>query len=338
MPTVTVSSVPWVDSGDAPPLPLDRHPREIISQGVADPLYDVDVLPITIVGSRWIAFLYRADERLLRRMLPSCLELEDDVIEFWYARHPNTCMGPYNEMGVTVATSMRASDGRILRAGYYPYMYLDQEIPLFLGHEVYGFGKKCGFIVAHEHGGDEDDGYGPPGQEYFTCVLERRGYLIHTATGRWDDAAVARHPVFYGKTDYGRVNLRLLTDPTLRTTRWQLVYIDPLVDGRFASRLGRPELEGTTRFRMRPGTMRSASPDGIRSWALQATPFDNPGHFLAVNELIGAVGFDFDLVIPAARVVWERMIERSDEDMNDLMWATPYRYTMRHRFPKPLGA
>ena len=28
---VNVTSVPWVDSGDAPPLPLDRDKRDIIS-------------------------------------------------------------------------------------------------------------------------------------------------------------------------------------------------------------------------------------------------------------------------------------------------------------------
>lgn len=338
MPSMTVTSVPWVDGGDAPPLPLDRDRADIVGQGVADPLYDIDTLPITIVASRWIAFLYQGDERQLRRMLPACLELEDDVVELWYARHPHTSMGPYNEMGVTLATSMRSGDGRTLRAGYYPYMFLDQAVPLFLGHEVYGFGKKCAFIVAHEHGGADDDGYGPPGREWFTCVLERRGYLVHTATGRWDDGPVDPRPVFYGNPDYGRVNLRLLTDPTLTTTRWELVYLPPLVSESLGARLGHPELVGGPRLRMHPGSLRSASPDAIRSWALQATPFDNPGHFVAVREMIGAVAFDFDLAIPPAEVVWSRTVERTAEDLQDLMWSTPYRYTMRHRFPKPLGA
>ncbi len=35
---LNVTSVPWIDSGDAPPLALDRDKRDIISQGVADPL------------------------------------------------------------------------------------------------------------------------------------------------------------------------------------------------------------------------------------------------------------------------------------------------------------
>ncbi|HWH14734.1 MAG TPA: acetoacetate decarboxylase family protein [Miltoncostaeaceae bacterium] len=338
MPTVNAPDMPWIDGGEAPPLPLDRAPQDILAQGIADPLYDIDALPVTITGSRWMAFIYRSDERTLRRMLPDCLVLEDDVVEVWYARHPHTTMGPYNEMGVTVAVSMRAADGRTLRAGYYPYMFLDQDLPFALGHEVYGFGKKLGFIVAHEHGGGDDDGYGPPPGDWFTCVLERRGYLIHTATGRYDDGEVGPRPVFYGNPEYGRVNLRMLTDPSLRTTRWELAYLAPRVDAAFAVRLGDPAREGTPRLRMRPETMRTASPGAIRSWALQATPFDNPGHFLPVVDLHGMVSFTFDLAIPPAETVWERTVERTDEDLADLMWATPYRYTMRHRFPKPPGA
>ena len=38
MAELTVRSTPWIESGDAPPLPLDRDPRDIISQAVADPV------------------------------------------------------------------------------------------------------------------------------------------------------------------------------------------------------------------------------------------------------------------------------------------------------------
>ena len=62
MAELTVRSTPWIESGDAPPLPLDRDPRDIISQAVADPLYDYDIVPLTYTNSRWSAFFYRADE------------------------------------------------------------------------------------------------------------------------------------------------------------------------------------------------------------------------------------------------------------------------------------
>ena len=50
------------------------------------------------------------------------------------------------------------------------------------------------------------------------------------------------------------------------------------------------------------------------------------------------MGFSFDLVIPGAETIWTQTVERSDEDVADLLYATPYQYTMRHRFPKPPGA
>ena len=70
---------------------------------------------------------------------------------------------------------------------------------------------------------------------------------------------------------------------------------------------------------------------------LQATPWDNLGALLPVKELIGLMSFSFDLVIPGAETIWSQTIERSDEDIADLLYATPYQYTMRHRFPKPPG-
>lgn len=329
------TSTPWVESGDAPPLPLDRGPRDILAHGVADPVFDIDCFPLTIVDSRIFAFIYRADERDLRHILPAPLELEDDLVELWYADHPNTSMGPYTELGVTVAVSLRAADGRAIRAGYYPYMYLTQQVPFSAGHEPYGFGKKIAYVSPLEHGGREDDGYGPPGNDYFSFICERRGYLVHTATGRYDDAELARRPVFYGDPRYGRLNLRLLTDPGLRTTRWELAYLPATLGDDFAARIGRPELAGTTRFRLKPETIRTASPGAIRSWAYQATPFDNLAAMLPCRELVGLMSFSFDLTIPPAETVWSKLVERSEEDVSDLLGATPFRYTMRHRFPKP---
>jgi hypothetical protein len=79
------------------------------------------------------------------------------------------------------------------------------------------------------------------------------------------------------------------------------------------------------------------SAGAIRSWALQATPWDNMGAMLPVKEMIGLMSFNFDLIIPGADTIWTQTIERTDEDIADLLFATPYQYTMRHRFPKPPG-
>ena len=334
---VNVTSVPWIDSGDAPPLALDRDKRDIISQGVADPLVDYDIVPLTYTNSRWSAFFYRADEKDLKHILPKCLTLEDDVVEFWYVDHLHTGLGPYGEFGVTVSASCKGGDGNTYYAGYYPYMYLTQDAAVFAGREPFGFPKKIAYIVTQEHGGKEDDGYGGFGNDYFNFTMERRGYLLHTATGKYDDAELTAKPTFYGDPRYGRMNLRILTRPTLTETKWEVTYLPSEVTKATAAAMGRPETEGQHRFQLKPESIRTASPGAIRSWALQATPFDNMGAMLPVKELIGLMSFNFDLIIPGAQTIWSQTIERTAEDIGDLLFATPYQYTMRHRFPKPPG-
>ena len=39
-------SNPWLEEGEVPPLPLDRDRIHIISQGVADPVFDYDIVPL----------------------------------------------------------------------------------------------------------------------------------------------------------------------------------------------------------------------------------------------------------------------------------------------------
>jgi len=60
----------------------------------------------------------------------------------------------------------------------------------------------------------------------------------------------------------------------------------------------------------------------IRSWALQATPWDNMGAMLPVKELIGLMSYNFDLIIPGADTIWTQTIERTDEDIADLLFAS----------------
>src|SRR5215468_12331252 len=122
-----VTQIPGAETGEIPPSPVDRDEKTAFIGGLVDPIWDIDTLPLTYTNSRWSAFFYRCDEAQLRRVLPDCLELEDDVVEFWYVDHNNTMLGPYGEMGVTVAASHKAGDGRTLYAGYYPYMYLTQD-------------------------------------------------------------------------------------------------------------------------------------------------------------------------------------------------------------------
>ena len=119
-----VTQIPGAETGEIPPSPVDRDEKTAFIYSLVDPIWDIDTLPLTYTNSRWSAFFYRADEKQLRRVLPDCLDLEDDIVEFWYVDHNHTMLGPYGEMGVTVAASHKAGDGKTYYAGYYPYMYL----------------------------------------------------------------------------------------------------------------------------------------------------------------------------------------------------------------------
>ncbi len=262
-----VTQVPGAETGEIPPSPVDRDEKTAFIYSLVDPIWDIDTLPLTYTNSRWSAFFYRADEKQLRRVLPDCLELEDDVVEFWYVDHNHTMLGPYGEMGVTVAASHKAGDGRTLYAGYYPYMYLTQDAAIDAGR-VLGFPKKEAFIRVLEHGGAPDDGYGVmDGKnyqfDYFSFLMIRNGYVLHSATGKYDDADLSAKPKFYGNTDYGRMNMKVVTAPDLSSSEWQLVYLPSLVTKDLATAMGRPDSEGSHRFHVNPESIRTASPDRI---------------------------------------------------------------------------
>ena len=75
-------SMPWLADGEVPPLPLDRERIHIISQGVADPQYDYDIIPLTYTESRWMAFVVRANIGDMRAIVPPPIKVEDDIIEW----------------------------------------------------------------------------------------------------------------------------------------------------------------------------------------------------------------------------------------------------------------
>jgi hypothetical protein len=265
------------------------------------------------------------------------MDIEDDIVEFWYVDHNHTMLGPYGEWGATVAASHKAGDGKTYYAGYYPYMYLTQDAAIDAGR-VLGFPKKEAFIRVLEHGGNPDDGYGVYdtkvyGFNYFSFLMIRNGYVLHSATGKYDDADLPAKPAFYGNTEYGRMNMKVVTAPDISTSRWELVYLPSLVTKDLATAMGRPDTEGSHRFQVKPESIRTASAGNI-NWFMQATPYDNLGHELPPKELLGLMTFSFDLIIPAGQVLWTETYSR------DETWAgaaKPYRYGLRHRFPKPIG-
>ena len=47
---------------------------------------------------------------------------------------------------------------------------------------------------------------------------------MHAAQGKYDDAAVTP-PAFYGQTDWGRLNMKVITRPDVASSEWQCTYL-----------------------------------------------------------------------------------------------------------------
>ncbi|MFQ5729046.1 MAG: acetoacetate decarboxylase family protein [Waddliaceae bacterium] len=225
-------------------------------------------------------------------------------------------LGPYMEMGVTFSCHYTSPDGPVYKAGYYPYMYLSNDSPIFAGREPFGFPKKAAYIAAFEHGTNNN---------YFNTLMERRGYILHTANGRYSDKPLSAKPTFYGNTEYGRMNFRITTRPDITNSKFELTYLPSEV----APGAGH-------RFQLNPASIRTATGADIRTWFMQGTPFDYMGGQIPAKEVIGLISFTFNLIIPGAQTLWSKDINRDpDKDFAAVLYSTPFKYTMRHRFMLP---
>ena len=317
--------------------PVDRDPKTITFHGVASPIVDIDNYPLTYTNSRWFAFFYEAEESNLRRCLPEPLVLEDDVVEFWYVNHNWSMAGPYLEFGITLAASYTAPDGTKYIGGYYPWMYLTMPSGVAYGREPYGFPKKVAHISVLEYGGRRHDGYDDKElqqtkgvsypNDFFSFYLERKGYLLHTATGRYSDRELPRMAIFYGQPGWGRFNMKIKTNPDLKSSTWELGFLFP----------DWPVGSGKPRFALKPESVRRATAEDISTWYMASSPWDFFGAMVPPRRLLGLFSYSFDLYIPFATLIWSKTVERTDEEVAQLGTATPYRYSIRQRFPKPVG-
>ena len=89
------------------------------------------------------------------------------------------------------------------------------------------------------------------------------------------------------------------------------------------------------RFQLDPSSVRTATGDDIRSWYMSGTPFDFMGGQIPAKEIVGIISFTFNLIIPGAQTIWTKTITRGDDDFGPLLYSTPFKYTMRHRFLLP---
>ena len=125
----------WELTKEVPPPPIERDINTWIIANPSDPLWDIDVLPLTYTDSRWSAFVVRVDAATRKRLCPNppltvWAGENADLVEYWYVDHKNTMLGPYLEFGVTISATYKDPKGNVWKAGYYPYMYLTGDAPV----------------------------------------------------------------------------------------------------------------------------------------------------------------------------------------------------------------
>ena len=68
---------------------------------------------------------------------------------------------------------------------------------------------------------------------------------------------------------------------------------------------------------------------------MSGTPFDFMGGQIPAKEVVGLISFTFNLIIPPAATIWTKTVERGESDFDQILYSTPFKYTMRHRFLLP---
>ncbi len=68
---------------------------------------------------------------------------------------------------------------------------------------------------------------------------------------------------------------------------------------------------------------------------MSGTPFDYMGGQIPATEVVGLISFTFNLIIPPAQTLWTKTVTRTEDDFGPLLYSTPFKYTMRHRFMVP---
>lgn len=71
---------------------------------------------------------------------------ENPVLTAGFSEYGVTAFGPYHEFMITIDVVVDADDGSQIEGAYAPYLYVDSEVPLAVGRELWGYCKKLGAI------------------------------------------------------------------------------------------------------------------------------------------------------------------------------------------------
>jgi acetoacetate decarboxylase len=118
--------------------------------------------------------VYEADRANVESLLPPGLEIADEVPTCiaWARWVPFSTFGQYHEAYVMVRASF---EGQTYL--YQPFIFVDNEIPLTAGREIWGYAKKLAVFERNWGGGEV-----PFGEQMIFTVERPKGQPIMTAT------------------------------------------------------------------------------------------------------------------------------------------------------------
>ncbi|MBW2143502.1 MAG: acetoacetate decarboxylase family protein [Deltaproteobacteria bacterium] len=98
--------------------------------------------PFIYKGANIYAFQYETDEETARGLLPEQLSLTDTpTATLAFIEYDQSSLGPYREITLSIDSVYEGE-----QIPYLAYLFLDEDVPILAGREVYGFPKKKALI------------------------------------------------------------------------------------------------------------------------------------------------------------------------------------------------
>jgi acetoacetate decarboxylase len=97
----------------------------------------------------WMTIVFKSTPEVLKELVPEPLEPNPDNIVMVFLGSPRAAgLGPYHEAVIAVPAKFRDMSGR-----YAAYLYLDSDIPIANGREIWGWPKKhAQFTITEANG------------------------------------------------------------------------------------------------------------------------------------------------------------------------------------------
>jgi acetoacetate decarboxylase len=151
---------------------------------VSAPLYGEP--PYLYRGGNSLICVFRADVHAVESLVPEPLKAAPGGLVYgWHNDFRAVGLGSYHEAIISIPTEFKGKQGQ-----YLAYLYLDSDVPIAAGREIFGFPKKFGRFALSDR------------ENVLTRVIERGGVELFrlsvqlTGPGKEADLAALANPLY----------------------------------------------------------------------------------------------------------------------------------------------